>query len=141
MIEVKVRELIKNAMKEKNELAKLVYKSVLDGALKIAKLDKNREVTEDDFISAAKNEIKALEDLKNILVEKGRNDNLEEIDQKLALLKDLIPKAVSDEEVREFLVTNNIEKNMGACMKALKSQFGSTLDGKAASAVVRDYIK
>lgn len=139
-MEVKVRNLIKEAMKNKNETAKLVYKSVLDGALKLAKLDGNRAVKDDDFVKAAKNEIKALKDLEDILVKSGKTDRLAEVQEKIALFEVLVPQMATDEQVKEFLVANNIEKNMGACMKALKAQFGSTLDGKAAQAVVKEYL-
>ena len=47
---------------------------------------------------------------------------------------------VTEDQIIEYLTTNNIEKNIGVCMKALKAQFGSTLDGKMANGVVRQYI-
>ena len=39
-----------------------------------------------------------------------------------------------------YLVSESIEKNMGICMKALKSRFKDSLDGKLASGVVKEYI-
>ena len=40
----------------------------------------------------------------------------------------------------EYLVSNNIEKNMGICMKSLKAKYKDNLDGKIAQGVVKDYI-
>lgn len=44
------------------------------------------------------------------------------------------------DEIRDYLVTNNIDKNMGICMKTLKEHFKDSLDGKQASKVVKEYI-
>lgn len=45
----------------------------------------------------------------------------------------------SEEEILAYLVDNSVEKNMGACMKALKANFGTNMDGKVASAVAKKY--
>lgn len=134
----KVRALIKQAMLDKNENAKTTYKSILDNALKIAKSDGNREVVDDDFIKATKTEIKQLNDL----FEYVKNDTVRsaEITEKLGYCKALLPQMVTEDQIVEYLTTNNIEKSIGVCMKALKAQFGSTLDGKMANGVVRQYI-
>ena len=137
-METRVRMLIKDAMKDKNEAAKLTYRSILENAQKIAKNDGNRAVTDDDFIKAAKNEIKQLNDL----YEYVKNDSVRatEIAEKVGYCQGLLPQAVTEEQILEYLNTNNIEKNIGVCMKNLKAQFGSALDGKMAQGVVRQYI-
>ena len=61
-MEIKVRQLIKQAMLDKNENAKLTYRSILANALKTAK-DNAREIIDDDIIRATKNEIKQLTEL------------------------------------------------------------------------------
>lgn len=138
-MEARVRMLIKDAMKDKNEAAKLTYRSILENAQKIAKNDGNRAVTDDDFIKAAKNEIKQLNDL----YEYVKNDSVRatEIAEKVGYCQGLLPQAVTEEQILEYLNTNNIEKNIGVCMKNLKAQFGSALDGKMAQGVVRQYIE
>jgi len=138
-MEARVRMLIKDAMKDKNEAAKLTYRSILENAQKIAKNDGNRAVTDDDFIKAAKNEIKQLNDL----YEYVKNDSVRatEIAEKVGYCQGLLPQAVTEEQILKYLNTNNIEKNIGVCMKNLKAQFGSALDGKMAQGVVRQYIE
>ena len=61
-MESKVRALIKQAMIEKNTNAKTTYSSILETALKTAKSDGNRAVTDNDFVEAAKKEVKLLND-------------------------------------------------------------------------------
>lgn len=134
----KVRQLIKQAMIDKNENAKTTYKSILDNALKIAKNDGNREVTNDDFIKAAKNEVKQLNDLLEYV--KNDTERSNEINEKLKYCDAILPQMVTAEQITEYLTTNNIEKNIGVCMKSLKTKFGSTLDGKMANGIVRQYI-
>lgn len=134
----KVRQLIKQAMIDKNENAKTTYKSILDNALKIAKNDGNREVTNDDFIKAAKNEVKQLNDLLEYV--KNDTERSNEINEKLKYCDVILPQMVTAEQITEYLTSNNIEKNIGVCMKSLKTKFGSTLDGKMANGIVRQYI-
>lgn len=138
-METKIRQLIKEAMIHKNENAKTTYKSILDNAFKIAKNDGNRAVTNDDFIKAAKNEVKQLNDL----YEYVKNDVVRttEIKEKLKYCEVILPKMVTAEEITEYLTSNNIEKNIGVCMKSLKTKFGNTLDGKMANGIVRQYIE
>ena len=134
----KVRQLIKQAMIDKNENAKTTYKSILDNALKIAKNDGNREVTNDDFIKAAKNEVKQLNDLLEYV--KNDTERSNEINEKLKYCDAILPQMVTAEQITEYLTSNNIEKNIGVCMKSLKTKFGSTLDGTMANGIVRQYI-
>ena len=116
----------------------LTYKSILDNAFKIAKADGNRTVTDDDFVKAAKNEIKQLKDL----AEFTKNDPQRtiEIAEKISYASKLLPEVIDEQQILDYLTQNNIEKNIGVCMKTLKAQFGSALDGKMAQGVVRQYI-
>lgn len=129
---------MKQAMIDRNENAKITYRSILENALKIAKNDGNRAVTDDDFIKAAKNEVKQLNDL----FEYVKNDTVRsaEITEKLGYCQIILPQMVTEDQIIDYLTTNNIEKNIGVCMKSLKAQFGSTLDGKVANTIVRQYI-
>ena len=130
-MEAKVRQLMKQAMIDKNENAKITYRSILENALKIAKNDGNRAVINDDFIKAAKNEVKQLNDL----YEFAKNDPVRsvEIKEKVGYCEAILPQMVSEEQILEYLTSNNIEKNIGICMKSLKN-------GKMANGVVKQYI-
>jgi uncharacterized protein YqeY len=137
-MEAKVRQLIKQSMIDKNENAKITYRSILENALKIAKNDGNRAVVDDDFIKAAKNEIKQLNDL----YEYVKNDptRATDISEKVMYCQELLPQAITEDQIIEYLTSNNIEKNIGVCMKSLKAEFGNRLDGKMAQGIVRQYI-
>ena len=52
----------------------------------------------------------------------------------------ILPKMASETELMEYLNLHSVEKNMGTCMKALKSEFGANMDGRIASVVAKNYI-
>ena len=52
----------------------------------------------------------------------------------------ILPKMASETELMDYLNLNSVEKNMGACMKALKSEFGANMYGRIASMVAKNYI-
>lgn len=136
-MEKQLRDLIKKAMIEKDKLAQLTYKSILENAQKLAK-EKKEDVNDSYIISAAKKEIKQLEDLLKYCEEGSEKFN--ETKVKIDLAECILPRMTSKEDIMNYLVSENVEKNMGACMKALKSRFKDSLDGRLASGVVKEYI-
>lgn len=136
-MEKMLRDLIKKAMIERNKLAQLTYKSILENAQKLAK-EKKEDVNDSYIIAAAKKEIKQLEDLLSYCKEDTEQYN--EAKTKIELAEGILPRMTSKEDIMNYLVSENIEKNMGICMKALKSRFKDSLDGRLASGVVKEYI-
>lgn len=136
-MEKMLRDLIKKAMIEKNKLAQLTYKSILENAQKLAK-EKKEDVNSSYIISAAMKEIKQLEDLLKYCKEGTEQYN--ETKTKIELAEGILPRMTSKEDIMNYLVSENVEKNMGICMKALKSRFKDSLDGRIASGVVKEYI-
>lgn len=133
-MEQKLRELIKQAMLEKNTEKKQTYKNILETAQKIAK-DKKTEVTDSLIFDAAKREIKQINDL--LAYVKETDEKYRVLVQNKEYAESILPKMVSEQEILAFLTTHSIEKNMGVCMKALKVEFKDNLNGKVASQVVR----
>ena len=119
-MEQKLRELIKQAMLEKNTEKKQTYKNILETAQKIAK-EKKTEVTDSLIFDAAKKEIKQINDLLSYV--KETDDKYKVLVQNKEYAESILPKMVSEQEILDFLTSNNIDKNMGTCMKALKAEF------------------
>lgn len=136
-MESKIRKLIKDAMIEKNRNKQITYKSILEGAQKIAK-QTNTTVTDDMLTKAIKNEMKQLNDMKQYCDE--GSDRYVEVMEKLSYCEVILPAMVTEDVILAYLTTNNIEKNIGVCMKALKAEYGTSLDGKAAQVTVKSYI-
>lgn len=110
----------------------------LDGAYKIAKNEGNRAVTDEDFVKSAKNEIKQLKELGEFA--KNKPEKLIELAEKISYASSILPEMVNEQTILDYLTEHNIEKNIGTCMKALKTKFGARLDGKVAQMVVKHYI-
>lgn len=136
-METKIRSLIKEAMIEKNKDKQITYKNILECAQKNAKKT-NASVTDDMIVSAIKNEIKQLNDLLEFC-EKG-SERYTETKTKIGYCEAVLPKMATEEEILAYLADNSVEKNMGACMKALKANFGANMDGKMASIAAKKYI-
>ena len=136
-MEQKLRELIKQAMLEKNTEKKQTYKNILETAQKIAK-EKKTEVTDSLIFDAAKKEIKQINDL--LAYVKETDDKYKVLVQNKEYAESILPKMVSEQEILDFLTTHSIEKNMGTCMKALKAEFKDSLDGKLAAKATKKYL-
>lgn len=136
-MEKMLRDLIKKAMIEKNKDAQLTYKSILENAQKLAK-EKKEDVNDSYIIAAAKKEIKQLEDLLKYC--EGDSSKFIETKAKITLAEGILPRMTSKDDIMNYLVSENVEKNMGICMKALKSRFKDSLDGRIASGVVKEYM-
>ena len=136
-MEAKIRSLIKEAMLEKNKNKQITYKNILECAQKIAKRT-NSAVTDEMIISAIKNEIKQLNDLIGFCP--VGSEKMAEANEKVKYCEAVLPKMASEREIMEYIVSNNADKNIGACMKLLKSHFGANMDGKMASNVARQYV-
>jgi len=136
-MEKRIRDLIKKSMIEKNKNAITTYKNILETAQKNAKKT-NAEVTDEMIISAIKTEMKQLNEL--LAFVKDGDEKHTEILDKLLYCETVLPKMASVHDIKEYLVTNSIEKNIGTCMRELKEHFGSTFDGKTASSVVKEYV-
>ena len=136
-MEQKLRELIKQAMLDKNTEKKQTYKNILETAQKIAK-EKKTEVTDSLIFDAAKKEIKQINDLLEYV--KETDNKYKVLVQNKEYAESILPKMVSEQEILDFLTSNNIDKNMGTCMKALKAEFKDSLDGKLAAKTTKKYL-
>lgn len=139
-----LRNNIKIALKEKletkNDTKYSVYKNILDKTQKDVKEKKLEVITDDYVITAARKELKQLEDTLSYITKKSDPDRYEKLTTSIAIVNDFLPKSVSENEILDFLKNNDVDKNMGICMKALKNKFGVNLDGRTASNIVKNYI-
>jgi len=136
-METTIRNLIKEAMKERNKNKQVTYKNILEKAQKIAK-ETNVAVTDEMIVTATRKEIKDLNDL--LAYCEAGTDRHNEVTEKIGYCEAVLPKMATEDEIMEYLVTNDADKNMGTCMKMLKEHFGANMDGKMASGVAKRYV-
>ena len=93
-----------------------------------------------------------MEDAEKQYVEAGREDLVQECREELDILKTLLPKPVTPEEIEHFLweygISNEIiyeskliipKKSMGIVIKLVKETY-PTADGKMVSDIVKKYV-
>lgn len=135
-----IKIALKEKLKTKNDTKYSVYKNILDKTQKDAKEKKTEIITDDYVITAARKELKQLEDTLSYITKESAPDRYEKLTTSIAIVNDFLPKSVSENEILDFLKNNDVDKNMGICMKALKNKFGVNLDGRTASNIVKNYI-
>lgn len=93
---------------------------------KVGKNDGNRETTNDEAIKVLQ---KMVKNLTGVPGSEGE----------IAFIEDYLPQQVSEEELREFIVTLNAG-NIGAVMGAVKKHYGATADMKVASKIAKEVL-
>lgn len=143
----KIYEDIKVSMKEKNICKRDVLKMVLNKANALAKDAKIEVPTDEMILDAIKKESKQIQDTIDILVknEKVDSDLYKESVSKLEILKEYLPKQLSEEElkieIQKFINDNNIDiTNKGNVMKVIMPVFKSKADGKLINKVVSSLL-
>ena len=157
---ININELIKNAMKSKNQVELRAYKN-LKAEIQLVLTAKNakpyNEAAEIQLISKM---CKKLEDGILDFSKAGRDDLASEYRDELEVLKKLLPEPVNESQIYsgilEWCRTNHLiqrfqtavgyeecclipKKEMGNAIKYLKSEFPQA-DGKMISNVVKEYI-
>ena len=141
MLKTTVFEQLKNAMREKNVLAKGVL-TLLKSALDSAEKEKGAVLSTEEEVAIVNLKIKqtnqALEGAQKAL----REDLIEQEEAKLVLLKSFLPKQLSEDEITTMLTEAGITKgmNMGDAMKIAKPLLAGKTDGATMSKVVKNLI-
>ena len=139
-----MKEIIKkhliDAMKSQNKLVRDLLRYVNS---EIAKREKEsgKELDDDAIIGIIKKEIKAIQDNVNIAIENNHQIDFFTEGQKAGFLSSLLPKQLSEEEVKievDKLFAENEFANMGAAMKVVLPALGAIADKAMLSKLVKE---
>jgi uncharacterized protein YqeY len=137
-IDEDVKQALKSGAKEKLSTLRM-----LSAALKNKKIDKRRELTEEEIAETVRSLIKQRRDSIEQFAKGGRQDLVDKETAEVAVLEGYLPQQMSREEV-EALVRQVIAetgsqgaKDMGKVMKALIPKIGGRADGKLVSELVK----
>ena len=111
-----IRKEILNAKREGNKEKSLILTTFLENAQKIAKEDKNREMTDQDLVAGVKREIK--------MAEQSKAAGAPYSELVFQLGASFLPKQMTERELRvtiEAIVSDLDTPNMGLIMKELKT--------------------
>ena len=138
----RLKDDMKVAMREKNVLKRDTIRLIMS-AVKQIEVDERREVSQDDVMKIIQKGVKQREDAIGFAKEGGRDDLVEQNQNEIAILKEYLPKQLSDEEL-EIAVKAIIEKvgaksmkDMGKVMGVASKELSGKADGKRINGVVK----
>lgn len=138
----KIKELLIKSMKNKDVIARNMLRYINSEIAKKEK-DTGKELDDNAIIDIIKKEIKSIEENVQIAIAHGHNTNFYNEGTKAAVLASLLPKQLSEKEVKEAvnkLFKENNYTNMGAAMKDILPKLGAIADKKIISALVKERL-
>lgn len=133
---------LKEAMKQKDNILKDTIQMVRAGVLQIEK-DQKIELEDDGIIEVIIKEIKKCNDVLPDFEKSGRQDLIDELNQKLTILKSYLPKQLSVEEINEIVLyaiketSASSMKDMGKVMALVSDRTKGRADNKTISEIVK----
>ena len=137
---------LKEAMKQKDNILKDTIQMVRAGVLQIEK-DQKIELEDDGIIEVIIKEIKKCNDVLPDFEKSGRQDLIDELNQKLTILKSYLPKQLSVEEINEIVLyaiketSASSMKDMGKVMALVSDRTKGQADNKTISEIVKKHLQ
>jgi len=145
MIQNKIREEVKEAMRQRDSLKLTTLRGVLAGFTNelVAKGRKpDEELDQDGALAVIKRLVKQRKDSIEQFRKGGREDLVETEEKELEILKKYLPEEVSEEEIRRIAKQKKEEAGIndkaksGILMGAVMSQLKNQADGKLVKEIV-----
>lgn len=134
---------LKQAMKDKDSIKKDVVQIVRAGVLQLEKDNKIENLDDDGVLTVISREIKKLNDVLPDFEKGGRQDLIDEANQKINILKAYLPEQLSEDEIKNIIKTVVSEtgacsmKDMGKVMGAVSAKTKGRADNKTVSELVK----
>lgn len=137
-----IEEDLKKALKQKDSSRVSVLRMLLS-SMKYKEVENGRPLSEDEFHGVVKTMIKQRSESIESFKKGQRLDLADKEEKELEVLKAFVPAQMSETEVsiaiEEAIVATDAKgpKDMGRVMKTLMDKYGSKVDGKVLSEMVR----
>jgi uncharacterized protein YqeY len=137
-----IEEDLKKALKQKDSSRVSVLRMLLS-SMKYKEVENGRPLSEDEFHGVVKTMIKQRSESIESFKKGQRLDLADKEEKELEVLKAFIPAQMSETEVstaiEEAIVATDAKgpKDIGRVMKTLMDKYGSKVDGKVLSEMVR----
>lgn len=145
MLLTTLQDDLKKAVLGKDAQKSLTLRSLLS-AVNYAKIDLQREITDDDVISVLNKEVKKHRESIEMFKKGNRPDLWEKEEKELEILLSYLPKQMTKEEVRETVQNiiaglNDVDRaNFGKVMSSCMSQLKGRTDGALIAGMVKELI-
>ena len=146
-LELKITDALKEAMKTKNQDSLTALRAV-KSAIMLHKTQKSYdgELSEEDEIKILQKLVKQRKDSADIYKGQGRNDLADPELKEAELIQQFLPKALSEEEVKEVVKSIIDEtgaegmKDMGKVMGISTKKLMGKASGKIISTIVKEFL-
>ena len=142
MIQEKIDELIKSAIKNSQTSALRTYRAVKTAFIEYKTAKNAKPLDEVTEINIIRKMISAREDAMQQFEAAGRIELAKAEGDEIIYLKLMLPPDVSEDDIRiyaESIITEKGMQNMGKYVKALKEKF-PTADGKLIATIVKSLL-
>lgn len=136
---------MKEAMKAKDQQKVLLLRGLI-ASVKNATVNAGKEITDDAVFSSVKKNLKEIEQSIDSFCKAGRNFEVERLNQDKMYLQGLLPKQMSEEELKpvvEAVVKElgaSSKRDMGLVMKEVMAKTKEAADGKLVSKLVASVL-
>jgi uncharacterized protein len=137
-VKEKLQSDLKTAMKGGDKLRLMTVRGILSEVTRLEK-DVCREANEDEIIQIIKRERARRDESLDFARRGKRFDLITQYEAEAKVLEGYLPPAVALEDLNAAVAAQIAAgvNQIGPIMKALRDQFGASLDGKTASAAVK----
>ena len=142
MIQEKIDELIKSAMKNSQPAALRAYRAIKTAFMEYKTAKNAKPLDEVAEINIIRKMISAREDAMQQFEAAGRIELAKAEGDEIIYLKLILPPEISENDIRtyaESIITEKGMQNMGKYVKALKEKF-PTADGKLIATIVKSLL-
>ena len=132
-----------NYMKSKDNFSLGVIRMV-KGALQLEKINKKRDLTDEEVISVIAKQIKMRNDSINEFKKANRMDVVEQNEKEIAILNEYMPVQLTDDEINEIIdlafekINPTSNKDFGLIMKEVSPKVKGRADMGMISAKIKD---
>ena len=148
MLREKIDLSLKAAMKSRDEKVRVSTLRLINAAIKDRDIaarscDRCDGVTDDEILAILTKMVKQREESAAVYEKGGRLDLAEQERAEIVVIKEFMPRQMSDEEITGAVSKVIAElgaaglKDMGKCMAALKERFAGAMDFSRAGALVK----
>ena len=136
---------LKEAMKNKDSF-KLGVIRMVKGAIQLEKINKKRDLTDEEVIDVISKQIKLRKDSINEFTKAGRTDLVETTEKEVEILNEYMPEQLSMEEVNKIIeeafakVNPTSQKGMGLIMKEVTPKVKGKADMGEVSKIIKEKL-
>jgi len=136
-----IQNQIKEAMRSR-ETIKLEALRFVWARIKELEIDKKSDLSNEEVLAVVQKEVKSRKEAIEQFKTAGRNDLVDQEEEKLVFLTDLLPEMMGKEEVEKIVdeVLESGNSDFGAVMGQVMARVKGKADGKIVSEVVREKL-